>query len=133
VVKLVTDASILSAFFLNEEEGQKLQQLIETDAVFYAPSFWRYEVSNAIWKRKEIPNDIAEGLIEDVWDFTVYEELSAKWAKDALYISRRHNVSFYDSSYIAMAKQFNVALLTLDNLQANVAMKVGVTLWRNEY
>jgi len=131
VIKLVTDASILSAFFLNEQEGQRVQQLIESDAIFYAPSFWRYEVSNVVWKRKEIPDDIAKGLIEDVWGFTVYEELPSKWVKDAFYISRRHNISFYDSSYIAMAQVFNMALLTLDKLQAKIATKVGVPLWRN--
>lgn len=60
MVKLVADASILSIFFLNENEGQKIQQLIESDAALYAPSFWRFEVSNAIWKRKEIPLNIAE-------------------------------------------------------------------------
>ncbi len=127
--KLVVDASVLSAFFLYEEGGQKMQQLIESDAMFYAPSFWRFEVSNAIWKRKELPDDIAEGLIEDVWDFTVYEELPTKWAKEAFHISRKYNLSFYDSSYIAMAKQLNIALWTIDKIQANTAMKEGISLW----
>lgn len=129
MVKLVADASALSAFFLNEEDGQKMQQLIESDAIFYAPSFWRFEVSNAIWKRKEIPENIAERLIEDVWGFTVYEELPTKWAKEAFHISRKYNLPFYDSSYIAMARQLNVALWTFDKLQADAALKLGVSLW----
>lgn len=129
MVKLVADASILSAFFLDEDDGQKMQQLIESDAIFYAPSFWRFEVSNAVWKRKEIPINIAEGIIIDVWEYTVYEELPAKWAKEAFHISRKYNLPFYDSSYIAMAKQLNIPLWTLDKLQENMAMKVGVSLW----
>jgi len=129
VVKLVADASVLSAFFLDEEDGQKMQQLIESDAIFYAPSFWRFEVSNAIWKRKEIPGDIAEGLIEDVWDFTVYEELPTKWAKEAFHISREYNLPFYDSSYIAMSISFNIPLWTFDRLQSDIAVKTGVSLW----
>jgi predicted nucleic acid-binding protein len=129
VVKLVVDASTLSAFFLDEDGGQKMQQLIEADAAFYAPSFWRFEVSNAIWKRKEIPINIAEGIIEDVWDFTVYEELPAKWAKEAFHISRNYNLPFYDSSYIAIAKQLNIPLWTFDKLQAKTATKEGISLW----
>ncbi len=129
MVKLVTDASILSSFFLDEDEGQKMQQLINSDAEFYAPSFWRFEVSNAIWKRKEIPLNIADGIIEEVWDFAVHEELPAKWAKEAFHISRKYNLPFYDSSYIAMAKQLNIPLWTLDKLQGNTAMKAGVSLW----
>lgn len=129
MVKLVADASILSAFFLDEDDGQKMQQLIESNAIFYAPSFWRFEVSNAVWKRKEIPINIAEGIIIDVWEYTVYEELPAKWTKEAFHISRKYNLPFYDSSYIAMAKQLNIPLWTLDKLQENMAMKVGVSLW----
>lgn len=129
MVKLVVDASVLSAFFLDEEERQKMQRLIENDSIFYAPSFWRFEVSNAIWKRKEIPVTIAEGLIADVWDFTVYEELSANLAKEAFRISRKYNLTFYDSSYIAMAKKLNIPLWTLDKLQGSTAVKAGVSLW----
>ena len=129
MVKLVADASVLSAFFLDEEDGQKIQQLIESDAIFYAPSFWRFEVSNAIWKRKEIPGNIAEGLIEDVWDFTVCEELPPKWAKEAFHISKEYNLPFYDSSYIAMSISFNIPLWTFDRLQSDIAVKTGVSLW----
>ncbi|MCL4536473.1 MAG: type II toxin-antitoxin system VapC family toxin [Nitrospirae bacterium] len=129
MVKLVADASVLSAFFLDEEDGQKIQQLIESDAIFYAPSFWRFEVSNAIWKRREIPGNIAEGLIEDVWDFTVYEELPTKWAKEAFHISKEYNLPFYDSSYIAMSISFNIPLWTFDRLQSDIAVKTGVSLW----
>lgn len=129
MVKLVVDASVLIAFFLDEEDRQKIQQLIESDAIFYAPSFWRFEVSNAIWKRKEIPGNIAEGLIEDVWDFIVYEELPTKWAKEAFHISRKYNLPFYDSAYIAMAKQLDIPLWTLDKSQGNTAMKAGASLW----
>ncbi|MEW6676114.1 MAG: type II toxin-antitoxin system VapC family toxin [Nitrospirota bacterium] len=129
MVELVVDASVLSAFFLAEEDGQKVQQLIESDTRFYAPSFWRFEVSNTVWKRKEIPLDITEKLIEEIWNFTVYEWSSTKWAKDAFFISRKYNITFYDSSYIAMSKQFNIPLWTLDKVQAKAAVKAGVSLW----
>ncbi len=129
MVEIVSDASVLSAFFLAEWNGEKVQQLIESETRFYAPSFWRFEVSNAVWKRKSIPTGIAEGLINDIWNFTVFEWSSSTWAKDAFLISREYNITFYDSSYIAMAKQFNIPLWTLDKVQANAAVKAEVSLW----
>jgi predicted nucleic acid-binding protein len=129
MVELVSDASVLIAFCLAEDDGQKVQQLIESNARFYAPPFWRFEVSNTVWKRKEIPIEIAKGLIEDIWDFAVYEWLSTKCAKDAFLISRKYNITFYDSSYIAVSKQFDVPLWTLDKVQATAALKAGISLW----
>ncbi len=131
MVEIVSDASVLSAFFLAEDDGQTVQQLIESETRFYAPPFWRFEVSNTVWKRKEIPVEIAAKLIEDIWDFTVFEWSSPKWAKDAFLISKKHNITFYDSSYIAMSKQFNLPLWTLDKVQAAAALKAGVSLWGN--
>ncbi|MFN3479991.1 MAG: type II toxin-antitoxin system VapC family toxin [Thermodesulfovibrionales bacterium] len=87
------------------------------------------KVSNAVWKRKELPVEIAERLINDIWDFNVYEPQPQKWVKDAFMISKRYGIPFYDSSYIAMAKILNLSLWTLDKSQSNVALKVGVKLW----
>lgn len=129
MVDLVVDASVLSAFFLDEEDGKKVQQLIKSTARFYAPLLWRFEVSNAVWKRKEIPEDVAKGIIEKVWSFLTHYEESTEWVKEAIIISRKHNITFYDSSYIAMAKLFHLPLWTKDTLQAKAAIKAGVFLW----
>ena len=129
MVELVIDASVLSAFFLDEENGQKVQQLVGADTRFYAPLIWRFEVANAVWKRKEIPVDVTEGLIEKIWDFTIYGEESIKWIKEAFLISRKHNITFYDSSYIAMARFFNLPFWTFDKVQQNTATHIGVSLW----
>jgi predicted nucleic acid-binding protein len=49
--------------------------------------------------------------------------------KGSFTVSRRHNISFYDSSYIAMSKLLDIPLWTLDKLQGRIAVKVGATLW----
>jgi predicted nucleic acid-binding protein len=129
VDNLAVDASVLSAFFLDEENGGKLQRLIESNARFYAPSLWRFEVSNAVWKRKAIPGDVAKGIIEKTWSFTVYGEDSTGWVEEAFFLSRKNNITFYDSSYIAIAKFFGIHLWTLDKVQAKAAVGAGVPLW----
>lgn len=126
---LVADASILSALFLNEEGSENIRDITESDTSIYAPSFWKFEVSNAVWKRKDIPLKIAKEVIEIIWSFPVYSNESREWAIESFVIAKKHGITFYDSSYIAMARLLNIPLWTLDSLQSRVAMRIGVSLW----
>lgn len=127
--RLVVDASILTAFFLGEEGSEDIEIILETVSEIHAPLFWRFEVANAIWRRKEISEEKGKRLIERIWGFPISSGAFTKEAKGAFHISRKYNLPFYDSSYIAMAKHFNIPLWTLDKLQGNMAMKAGVSLW----
>ena len=127
--RLVVDASILAAFFIGEESSEDIEIILETVSEIHAPLFWKFEVANAIWRRKEISEEKGKWLIERIWEFPISSETSTKEATEAFHISRKYNLPFYDSSYIAMAKQFNIALWTFDKLQATAALKAGVLLW----
>lgn len=129
MVELVLDASVLGAFFLNEEGWEKVAEIIESDTKVYTPSFWKFEVANAIWKNKGIPEEIGKEIVERLWKLRIYGEESIKWVKEAFLISRKYNITFYDSSYIAMAKIMEIPLWTKDTLQAKAAIKAGVSLW----
>ena len=126
---LVADASILSALFLNEEGSENIRDITESDTSIYAPSFWKFEVSNAVWKRKDIPLKTAKEVIEIIWSFPVYSNESREWAIESFVIAKKHGITFYDSSYIAMARLLNIPLWTLDSLQSRFAMRIGVSLW----
>lgn len=127
--RVVVDASVLATLFLGEEESEDIEVILETLSEIHAPLFWRYEVTNAIWRRKEISEEKGKGLIERIWRFPTNSETSSEAAKEAFHISRKFNLPFYDSSYIAMAKKLNIPLWTLDKLQGNTAIKAGVSLW----
>jgi predicted nucleic acid-binding protein len=129
VHRLVVDASVLTAFFLGEEGIEDIEIVLETISEIHAPLFWKFEAANAIWRRKEISEAKGRRLIEQIWGFPTKSETSSEGAKEAFHISRKYNLPFYDSSYIAMAKQFNIPLWTLDKLQGNTAMKAGISLW----
>lgn len=129
MVDLVLDASVFGAFFTKEEGWENIAEAIDSGMRVYAPSLWRWEVINTIWKKREIPPSLGEKIVERVWKFPVYNEETLDWAKKAFFISRKHNITFYDSSYIAMAKSLNIPLWTFDKIQAKVANKAGVSLW----
>lgn len=128
--RVVVDASVLAAFFLGEEGNEDIETILETVSEIHAPLFWRFEVANAVWRRKELSEEKGRKLIDRIWRFPVSSETSSEAAKEAFHISRKYNLPFYDSSYIAMAKQLNIPLWTLDRLQGNAAMKTGVSLWK---
>ncbi len=127
--RLVIDASVLATFFTGEEGADDVEIILESISEIYAPSFWRFELANVIWRKKEIREKKGEEIIERIWRFPVNSETPAEVVKDAFLISRKHNITFYDSSYIAISKQLNIPLWTFDKLQATAARKAGVSLW----
>jgi len=129
VDRLVVDASVLCAFFLAEKGSEEIEEILETIPEIHAPLFWRFESANAIWKRKDIPEKTGRALVDRIWRLNIKDEELKEEAGYAFVISRRYNISFYDSSYIALAKSLNIPLWTLDKVQAEVATKVGVSLW----
>jgi len=128
VAELILDASVLGALFLNEEEAEEIHQVVKSHHI-HAPSFWRFEVSNAVWKKKEIPPEISKDIIERIWRFPIYTSESEELAVESLSIARKYEITFYDSFYIAMAKLSNMPLWTTDKIQAKAADKAGVSLW----
>jgi predicted nucleic acid-binding protein len=132
VDNLVVDASVLGAYFLAEENSEEIETILETVPEIYSPLFWRFEVSNAIWRRRDIPEMIGKGLVERIWELPVNDEFPTEQAKYAFAISRKYNLTFYDSSYIAIAKLLNIPLWTYDKAQHTAAMRIGVSLWKQE-
>ncbi|MDP2167893.1 MAG: type II toxin-antitoxin system VapC family toxin [Thermodesulfovibrionales bacterium] len=127
--KLVVDASVLCAFFLAEEGSEDVEEVLNAVSEIHAPSFWKFEAANAVWRRRDIPEKIGEALIERLWKFKINDGDFIKGANYAFIIGRKHNIPFYDSSYIALAKSLNAPLWTLDKVQAAAALKSGVSLW----
>jgi predicted nucleic acid-binding protein len=130
VAEVVADASVLSALFLHEEGSERIREAIHSETSIFSSSFWRFEVSNAIWKRKDLPFRTAQSLIEIIWRFQVSTWESPALALKAFSIAKKHGITFYDSFYIAMAEQMGIPLWTLDGVQSKAAVKEGVHLWK---
>jgi predicted nucleic acid-binding protein len=76
------------------------------------PSLWLYEVGNILSQE-------AGGCIRSscaLWDLGLIEVgLDRELIQRALSLSQRHRLTFYDASYLAVAEQRGVTLVTADS------------------
>jgi predicted nucleic acid-binding protein len=96
VAELILDASVLGALFLNEDGAEGIHQVVKIHHI-YAPSFWRFEVSNAVWKKRGIYPEISRNIIERIWRFPVRTSDSEELALESLMIACKYGITFYDS------------------------------------
>lgn len=128
--RLVLDASVLAAFFIKEENHEKIKEQLVAVKKLFAPSLWRFEVSNVLWKKKEIQDEVALEIIKLIWKLDVNDIDPNLYINEAFRISREHNITFYDSSYIGMAKSLGIALWSFDRLQREISEKEDIKLFQ---
>jgi len=127
----VVDASIIASFILKEEGWEKLTSILEKAlTVDHAVK----ETSNAIWKayrRKILTLKDAETKFKALLNLTqvnleIVNELDL--AEEAFKIACEQNVTIYDALYLALAKEKNLPLYTLDKTQAQVGKTIKIKI-----
>ena len=121
----VIDASSLAKYINRESNwGDVEKYLIEGSVTI---NLAIKEVTNSIWKRvlrKGLEGDeayrIFKGFIENLMVKVSDQDIVFD---DAFKISLKHNITIYDSLYIALAKKMNSQLITSDRIQRDVATK----------
>jgi len=96
------------------------------------PEFCLLECTNVLWKHVRffgMPDTQAVQLIHDLWAVplrrTVVRRLSLI---NAIQLGLKYQLAIYDSIYVALAKNFNVPLITGDQPQIRAAAAEGITL-----
>lgn len=95
------------------------------------PEFCLLECTNVLWKHVRFQGlslSDAELLVEDLVDLPLTVQDVTELFKSGLQIGVKHQLAIYDSIYVAMAKHFNIPLITDDIKQGQVAVAEGVTL-----
>lgn len=115
----VVDASFILKFLLPDEIDGEVEnvfdRLLDGKIKLISPVLLSFEVHNALGsavKQKRIERNLAYALSEKFQQLRIqYKEGNLK---DALDITLEKNLSFYDASYVALARMENLPLLTLD-------------------
>ena len=131
-MKLVVDASVIAFFVMPDEGGDRAhpiyRHLVHDDLI--APDLYWYEVRNIAVKnvrRGRLPKSELDIVLAAIDAFPI--ELRAAGAGvDAMSLANRHALSFYDASYLALARTENALLATLDRSLSRAARAEGVLL-----
>ena len=134
IARAVLDTSVALSRVLPGEETAKTLPLrdIASDYPRFdlsAPSFFCYEVANALWaaqKRKRISSAVAKESLKAILDFDI-----KVWDPDPLLclnIAFEKNLAVYDCAYLALAMEQKAFLWTIDRSLAAIAGQLGVAV-----
>lgn len=115
----VVDASFVLAFLL-DENNIEVESIFKKQALgkvyFIAPSILKYEVGNSLRTkllRKKLKKDRVGKIYQSFLAINIKEETINFY--DVLDLALEKNISFYDASYLYLAKSKKINLLSLDH------------------
>jgi predicted nucleic acid-binding protein len=127
VESYVVDASVVAKWFNRgeefEKESDRLRRAWVNDVIqLEAPSHLPFEVANSIWKNPNVRARKAASLTKALVEVAprLYN-LTEATAEQAMSLARRRQITFYDASYLALAKVLSLTLVTSDVAQLRAA------------
>jgi predicted nucleic acid-binding protein len=135
VKSYVIDASVIAKCFIEEDYSEKALEVINAHVggrlSLSAPSLIVYELGNIFWRHPRITAEKACEFIEKFLDLQI--DLVDVWSdaellKKACAISKSRNLTFYDSSYLALVERDEAKLVTADEYLRNKAPKFVIIL-----
>jgi predicted nucleic acid-binding protein len=126
--RLLFDANVIYRL-IREQPDAALDKLVEGSTIYLA----YYELGNALWREsfllKRISREEAQeslGLMYDVLRLMEVASVGNEAGAAVLEVACRFSLTFYDSAYLAEAKQSNKILVTDDKKLAKAAETLGV-------
>ncbi len=129
---LVTDASVVMAWLLDDERGAPFEEaaasLPSEGAV--VPRHWHYEVRNALLiavRRERLSRSGALERIRLLGQMNLSTDLNTDL--DATFsLAFEHSLTFYDALYLELASRRQLSLATLDGDLSRAARSAGVEI-----
>ncbi len=115
--RLVVDASVAIKWLLAEPGADRAIGLIAAGHELYAPDLLISEIGNVMWKRSRsgvIGESAAQTLMSEFQRIRLHRVDSRDLAGQALALACRHERSFYDGLYLALAEAIDGTLVTAD-------------------
>jgi predicted nucleic acid-binding protein len=138
VSAIVTDASVIVKWFVEEEHSERALRLrddhVEQRVRVVVPSLTVYEVLNAIRYSGSFG---AEDLVEvsralDGYQFTEVS-MSGRCSEEAVRIALDYGITVYDAAYLAIGKLRGLEVYTADEDLLLKAKKLGFARHVKEY
>ena len=118
----VVDASVGIKLFVEEEGSDAADRLFgelanNPLARFYVPDLFFVECANILWKyvrRFDYPPENARQDVADLRALALRSVSTADLIVPALELAVAHDITTYDASYAALARQLSLPLITAD-------------------
>ena len=116
---MILDSSVIFKWFFDEEGTDRalaiLQDIQKEKISMFAPRLLFYEIGNSLLYHKPFTEDkikYASKILEEL-SFSFYDFTFQEW-NTIIDEAHHYNISFYDYSYLFLAKQLNTQLITAD-------------------
>lgn len=130
---LVVDASVVVKWFLEERGSQKARALMEDfaarDVEIHIPSLLPFEVLNAL---RYHPGYAEQRLLQaqaalERFGFREYP-LRGEYARRAIRLAHSEDLAIYDATYLSLARELGVRLVSADEALLTAADSDGLAL-----
>jgi predicted nucleic acid-binding protein len=111
----VIDASAILAVLLKEPEAAQIAMLTAGERLV-APHLLSFEITNVcVTNAKKFP-DREKSLLDAIMDFEKFDiEFHEADITETFKLARRHSLTGYDASYLWLARELDLELVTLDD------------------
>ena len=120
---LVIDSSVITKWLNknNEENLEKADLILEEThkgkVELIAPELAKYEIGNVLLKSKRLVPKEANISLGTVYSLPItFVGETEDLAKQTFSLAFKHKVTYYDASFMSLAKQYNATLVT-DNIK----------------
>ena len=128
----VLDASVVSAWLLNEEARTQAQPALAHmhSGKALVPQLWHLETRNCLLvavRRGRIARDRLAERLDILRDIPLRTDSSLDY-ESAFRLAEKHELSAYDAVYLELAKRHAVPIATLDKALSQAAAREGLSL-----
>ena len=113
---IVVDTNVIGYLYLNGERSKQAEEALLKDAEWAAPVLWRSEFRNvlALYIRKGIlPFEDSVRIMDEATRLMHGMEYEVA-SMDVLQLVKESTCSAYDCEFVALARELNVRLVTVD-------------------
>ena len=127
---IVVDSNVVAYLYLPGEHTVAAESLLEEEPEWAAPILWRSEFRNILagyMRRAAITFELAEGLQREAESLLEGFEFNVDSAT-VLELVRDSDCSAYDCEFIALAKELNTRMVTMDKKLLRAFPKIASPL-----
>ena len=129
--RIVIDASVVLKWYLDDEDNGRsalslLERYVSQELDILAPSLLGYEVMNGLAiakKRGRIGEDKLKMAVQGFMDLEISQKHISSFYPKVIHFYNIYNLSAYDASYLALADEESIPLITADERLYNTVKK----------